>query len=57
MHRYIVSPFDGSTFVVVDQKEQREICVCSNYDDWKDAEERARKIVKLLNENNTKTLG
>ena len=53
----MVSKLDGNTFVVIDQNEQREICVCSNYDDWEDAEERARNIVKLLNESNEKTLG
>jgi hypothetical protein len=57
MQRYIVSQFDESTFIVIDQNEQREICICSNYDDWEDAEERARNIVKLLNESNEKTLG
>jgi len=57
MQRYIVSRFDGNTFIVVDQKEQREICVCSNYDDVEDAEDRARKIIGLLNESNEKTLG
>ena len=57
MQRYIVSQFDGNTFVVIDQKEQREFCVCSNYDDVEDAEDRARKIAGLLNESNEKTLG
>jgi hypothetical protein len=57
MQRYTVSQFDGDTFVIIDQSEQREICVCSNYDDWEDAEERAGNIVKLLNESNEKTLG
>ena len=52
MQKYIVSKFDVSTFVVIDQVEQREICVCSNYDDWNDAEERAEKIVSLLNTGN-----
>ena len=50
MQRYVVSQFDESTFVVVDQDEQREICVCSNYDDWEDARERAEMIVGLLSE-------
>lgn len=50
MQRYIVSLFDKSTFVVIDQQEQREICVCSNYDEYEDAKERAEKIAKLLNE-------
>jgi hypothetical protein len=34
---------------VVDLYEQREICVCAEYDDWEDARERAEKIVALLN--------
>lgn len=57
MQRYIVNRFDQNTFVVVDQNETREVCICSNYDDWEDAEERAKNIVKLLNESNEKTLG
>lgn len=56
MQRYTVSRFDESTFVVIDQNEKREICVCSNYDDWTDAEERAKSIAELLNESNAKTL-
>ena len=54
MQRYIVSQFDGNTFVVVDQKGQREVCMCGNYEDWVDAKERAEKIVLLLNENETR---
>lgn len=50
MERFDVYQFDGSTFVVFDTAEKREICVCSNYDDWEDAEERAKNIAKLLNE-------
>jgi len=49
MQRYSINQFDGSTFVVFDQVEQREVCICSNYDDFEDAEERAENIVKLLN--------
>ncbi len=56
MQRYIISQIDTNTFVVMDQNEQAEFCVCSNYDDKEDAEERARKIVNLLNESNEKTL-
>ena len=55
IQRFTVSQFDGNTFVVVDQNEQREICVCSNYDDVENAEDRVRKIVGLLNESNEKT--
>jgi hypothetical protein len=51
MQRYSVSQFDGSSFVVIDQVEQREICVCSNYDEYTDAENRAQAIATLLNEN------
>lgn len=50
MNRYILSQFDEGTFVVIDQNEQREICVCSNYDDWEDASDRAKNIAMLLNE-------
>ena len=57
MKRYIVSQFDDGTFVVIDQNEQREVCVCSNYDDWMDAKDRAKNIAKLLNGSNEKTLG
>ncbi|MBE0680374.1 MAG: hypothetical protein IH589_00535 [Anaerolineales bacterium] len=51
MQRYIVSQVDGSTFVVIDQTEQREICVCTEYDEKEDARERAEKIAALLNVN------
>jgi len=57
MQRCIVSQMDRSTFVVIDQREQREICICSDYEDWEDAEERAKNIAKLLNESDEKTLG
>jgi len=50
MQRYIVSQFDSHTFVVLDQKEEREICICSNYNGWTDAEERAKSIALLLNQ-------
>ena len=49
MQRYTISQIDGSTFQVTDLVEQREICVCSDYDDWEDAKERAERIVALLN--------
>ncbi|MFM8426935.1 MAG: hypothetical protein ACKOBL_17370 [Chloroflexota bacterium] len=49
MQRYVVSQFDGSTFVVIDQTERREICVCSEHDEREDARERAEKMAILLN--------
>ncbi len=49
MKRYDVSQFDSSTFQVVDLYGRREICVCVDYDDWDDAETRARRIAFLLN--------
>ncbi len=51
MERFVVHKFDGNTFVVFDTVEKREICICSNYDDWEDAELRAKKIAKALNKN------
>ena len=55
MQRYSYYQFDGSTFVVIDQIERREICVCSDYDEKEDAKERAMKITFLLNENSRKS--
>jgi len=49
MQRYSFHQSDSSTFVVIDQIEKRGICVCSDYDDWTDAEKRAKKITLLLN--------
>ena len=49
MQRYTVNQFDGSTYVVLDQEAQREICVCENYEGWEDAKERAEEIALLLN--------
>ena len=49
MQRYTVSQFDADTFVVADNQEKREICVCENYDQFKDAEARATNIAFLLN--------
>jgi hypothetical protein len=53
--RYYVYQFDGSTFVVADNSDEREICICANYDDWEDAGERAQRIADLLNENPRET--
>jgi len=50
MQRYNVNQFDGDTYVVIDQIEQREICVCNNYDEHSDAENRAQAIAALLNQ-------
>ena len=52
--RYYISQFDGDTYRIVESVEKREFCICSNYDDWGDAEQRAKKIVLLLNEDRIK---
>lgn len=49
MQRYAIFQVGLSTFQVIDTQEQREICVCSDYDETEDAKERAEKIVALLN--------
>jgi hypothetical protein len=54
MQRYTVNQFDASTFQVIDRLEQREICVCCNYDEQEDAKARADKLAQLLNEAETK---
>ena len=41
MQRYVVSRFDGSAFVVIDQTEMREVCVCSEYDEREEYKEHA----------------
>ena len=48
MERFVVNQFDGNTYVVLDQEEQREICVCGNYEGWDDEKDRAEKIASLL---------
>lgn len=47
-NRYYISQFDSDTYQIVDSVENREVCVCSNYDNWDDAEERAKKIGEYL---------
>lgn len=49
MQRYIVSQFDRSTFIVINQTEKREVCICSEHDEREDAREQAEKIAVLLN--------
>ena len=49
--RYYISQFDNYSYQIIDSIEKREICVCSNYDDWEDAEGRAKDLIKLLNAN------
>jgi hypothetical protein len=56
MQRYTVNQFGGNTFVVIDHVEQREICLCSNYYDYFDAENRARVIAALLNQNDANSV-
>ena len=49
MQKYATYQFDRSTFVVFDQHEQQEFCVCQNYDGDEDAELRAKEIATALN--------
>jgi len=49
MQRYGINQFDSDTFVVIDNYENREVCVCGNYQEWTDAEKRARQIANVLN--------
>lgn len=54
MNRYSVSQFDLETYVVVDNVANREICVCGDYDEHEDAQERAARIAKCLNKGDTR---
>ena len=48
--RFIVKPFDGKTFVVIDTKHQMEMCVCGTYEGEKNcAKDRAESIALSLN--------
>lgn len=49
MQRYAIFQVDLSMFQVIDTQDQREIYVCSNYDEKEDAKDRAEKIAALLN--------
>jgi len=49
MQRYTISQFDGNTFVVIDQKQQHEVCTCGDFDEQEDAKQLAEKIASLLN--------
>jgi hypothetical protein len=50
MQRYSFYQFDGSTFIVFDNIEKSEICICSNYNNRVDAKGRTVLITALLNE-------
>lgn len=50
MDRYAVSQFDASTYVVLDQLENKEVCVCAEYGDADSPEKRAVTIVDALNQ-------
>lgn len=49
MERYYVYQFDSETFVVGDDVTNREICICGDYDDLADAQQRATRIAELFN--------
>jgi hypothetical protein len=49
MQKYVVNQIDGSTYQVVDLQYEREICVCSEFDETEDAKKRADLIALLLN--------
>ncbi len=50
MRRYGVTQFDSDTFVVVDRLQNREVCVCGNYEGATDARVRASIIAIALHE-------
>lgn len=46
MEGYYVYQFDSETFVVGDDVTNREICICGDYDDLADAQQRANRIAE-----------
>lgn len=49
MKRYRVSQFDSETWIVADSVENREVCICGDYQGWRDGKRRAHLIAGLLN--------
>lgn len=49
MERYYVYTFDVETFIVADSVTNKEVCVCGDFDDTTDAENRAEKIAAAMN--------
>ena len=50
VNRYAVSQFDASTYLVIDQLENKEICVCAEYEGADLSERRAVMIAEALNQ-------
>lgn len=50
MNRFAVSQFDASTYVVFDQIENKEICVCAGYEDADSPNKQAVAIADALNQ-------
>jgi len=49
MKRYRVDQFDSETWIVTDCIENREVCICGDYQGWRDGRRRAHLIAGLLN--------
>ena len=49
MKRYRVDQFDSETWIVADSIENREVCICGDYEGWRDGKRRAHLIAGLLN--------
>lgn len=49
MERYYVYRFDNETFVVADNVTNREVCLCGEFGEGEDAENRAEKVAAALN--------
>ncbi len=49
MKRYQAYNFDSETWIVSDNVENREVCICGHYEGGRDAKRRAGLIAALLN--------
>lgn len=49
MERYHVNQFDLETFIVIDNVDEREVCICADINDIEDAKSKAEKIAAALN--------
>jgi len=60
-NRYTVFEASYDTYFIMDKVKDKMFCVCTNFDDFESpenmgnkAKKRAKKIAKLLNEDNSK---
>ena len=49
MRRFGIYKYDMSTYIVVDRELNRELCICTSYEEGSDFKSRAKTIASALN--------